>query len=496
MKRVLVGGMHHESNTFNPILTGRDDIRVLRGPEIFRQIGEGSIYGSIATLQAAGYEVVPTLIARAVPNGEWERPYYEELRKELLDGIRNAGHLDAICLSLHGSMRVQGIGEAEGDILQAVRALYPDIPLFSSLDMHATVTRRMISYVDGFVGYKCAPHTDTFETGQHAARMVIKTLEQNVQAKMAVCRVPMLIAGEQSETSVEPMLSLMKTLRELEKQPKIMALSYLLGFPWADCEENGVVALVVTEDDQELADTTASMLARLFWDTREKFGFYNETHDPAKALSICLAQARDTFPVVISDSGDNPTAGSSGDVTNFLRMILADNEASSLQPPLIYQCFYDPIIVEKAIQVGVGGTMTADLGALYDKEKSRPIHATMVVESIVRDWVGAPGTDMALVHMGGVDVVVTSRHVGAYDPDMMRALGVVPEERKIIVVKLGYLEPEIRAISRYSVMALTDGSSNEILTDLPYQYIERPVFPLDTDFEPTFEILKKRDHCS
>ncbi len=491
MKRVLVGGMHHESNTFNPILAGRDDIRVLRGQEIFAQIGEGSIYGSISTLQAAGYEVVPTLIARAVPNGEWERPYYEQLREELLEGIRNAGHLDAICLSLHGSMRVQGIGEAEGDILQAVRALCPDIPLFSSLDMHATVTQRMISYADGFIGYKCAPHTDTFETGQHAARMVIDVLERNVQAKMAVCRVPMLIAGEQSETSVEPMLSLMKTLRELEKQPKIMALSYLLGFPWADCEENGVVALVVTEDDQELADSTASMLARLFWDTREKFGFYNETHDPAKALSICLAQARDTFPVVISDSGDNPTAGSSGDVTNFLHMILANDEASSLQPPLLYQCFYDPKLVQKAIQAGEYATIEADLGAYFDTEKSKPIHTEMIVKSIVLNWEGAPGTNMVLVHMGGVDVVVTSRHVGAYDPNMMRALGVVPEKRKIIVVKLGYLEPEIRAISRYSVMALTNGSSNEVLADLPYEHIDRPVFPLDIDFEPSFEILKK-----
>ena len=29
-KRVFVGGLHHESDTFNPIITGRDEIRVTR----------------------------------------------------------------------------------------------------------------------------------------------------------------------------------------------------------------------------------------------------------------------------------------------------------------------------------------------------------------------------------------------------------------------------------------------------------------------------------
>ncbi|MDD4302171.1 MAG: M81 family metallopeptidase, partial [Sphaerochaeta sp.] len=57
---------------------------------------------------------------------------------------------------------------------------------------------------DGFVGYKCAPHTDTYETGIHAALMVIRTLESGKRPTMAMVRIPMLIAGEQSETSVEP----------------------------------------------------------------------------------------------------------------------------------------------------------------------------------------------------------------------------------------------------------------------------------------------------
>ena len=177
-KRVLVGGMHHESDTFNPITTGVDDIWVLRGKELLESKGQSSVCGAIATLKSAGYEVLPALIARAVPNGEWDKDYYLKLKGEFLQAIKDALPLDALCLSLHGSMRVREIGEAEGDLLEDIRKICPDIPVLSSLDMHATISERMLKYVDGYVGYKCAPHTDTYETGVHAANMTIQTLEK------------------------------------------------------------------------------------------------------------------------------------------------------------------------------------------------------------------------------------------------------------------------------------------------------------------------------
>jgi microcystin degradation protein MlrC len=79
---------------------------------------------------------------------------------------------------------------------------------------------------------------------------------------------------------------------------------------------------------------------------------------------------------------------------------------------------------------------------------------------------------------------------------MMRALGVCPEKCKVIVVKLGYLEPEIRAIARRSIMVLTDGSSNEIFTRLPYRNLRRPIYPLDPETECDFSFLNgvKNEH--
>ena len=488
-KRVFVGGLHHESDTFNPIITGRDEIWITRGKALFEK-RESSASGIINTLIAAGYEVIPSLVARAVPNGVWDHAYYLELKNELLQKLEEAGKIDAICLSLHGSMRVDGIGEAEQDLLEAIRAIQPEVPLFSSLDMHATLTRRMSHACDGFVGYKCAPHTDTYETGIHAALMVIRTLESGKKPTMAATRIPMLIAGEQSETSVEPMKSLIEELRKKEQNEGILACSYLLGFPWADGNESSVHAVVVTQNNQELADNLSKELAELFWNRRSEFGFYNETRMPDQAIEATKHSIdQGVYPVVISDSGDNPTAGSSGDVTNFLELLLRDTVLSNLEPPLLYQGFYDPEVVSLALQAGVGTTFSCELGAKFDTVKSSPIRTSVTVRAIKQHWEGANNADLVLLLVNGVDVVVTSKHVGCYDPEMMRALGVEPKQLKAIVVKLGYLEPEIRAIAKRSMMALTTGSSDELFSRLPYEHIPRPIYPLDKDFEAELELI-------
>ena len=74
-----------------------------------------------------------------------------------------------------------------------------------------------------------------------------------------------------------------------------------------------------------------------------------------------------------------------------------------------------------------------------------------------------------------------SRHIGFIGPDMFYALGVDPLKRKLITVKLGYLTAFHKEIAAKTFMALSTGSSNEILESLPYNKVKRPLFPLDKD---------------
>lgn len=489
MKRVLIGGMHHESNSFNPIIAGEDDFRVIYGKDIFHNIRENdSISGIIATLKEAECEVIPTVFARAVPNGEVDYDFYMKIKNKIVEMAKEANEekpLDAITLALHGSMRVRGLGEAEGILLEELRDLFPNIPIYSALDMHTTMTNKMYNNCDGFVGYKCAPHTDCTETGIHAAKMTLKTLNEGIKGTSAWVRVPILIAGEQSATATEPMITLINQLRKIEKQKGIMAASYLMGFPWADNKDSSVAVYVVTEDDQELADKTAIELAKLIWSKRNEFEFHTETYPQKKALDKAFKGLLEgDTPIYISDSGDNPTAGASSDCTDFIKLILSDKRAQDLKHPIIYGGFYDPEAT-KSCEGKVGQEITIDFGAKFDTTTSTPVRATGIVKSYFKDWSRNkfPKGDLALFSTGGVDIVLAEQHVGYTDPQMFVDLGLDPKEAEIIICKLGYLTPGHEALAKRSIMALTKGNTNEDLKSIDFKLVKRPIFPLDEDFE-------------
>lgn len=487
--KVLVGGLHHESDTFNPIITTEKDVRILRGEELINHRGEDSITGIIETLKSNNIEVVPTLLARAVPNGEWDPVLYESLKSEIIEKAME-NKVDGICLALHGSMRIKGKGEAEGDILESIRKIYPHTPIVTSLDMHATVSKKMLDNADAFVGYKTAPHVDERETGVKAAELLIHALNGG-RLTMSAFHIPFLVAGEKSETSVKPMNEIMERVKKEEREDKILSISLLMGFPWADTADGGVTVIAVTNGDKEKANKIASSVAEYFWRRREEFVFYNETKMPEEAPSrIMELIGQGKCPVVVSDSGDNPTAGSSQDNTEFLKILLSFSSIKELDPPLVYQAFYDPELLEKCFIVGEGNIVEGELGALFDKEKSSPLKVRSRVKKLLRNWGETYKTDLALIDVEGIDVIVTNQHVGCYEVKMMDALGIDIRERKAVVVKLGYLEIEIRTLASSSFMVLTKGSSDEILERLPYKKIRRPIWPLDKEGDFKLQLIK------
>lgn len=294
---------------------------------------------------------------------------------------------------------------------------------------------------------------------------------------MSAFRIPMLIAGEKSETSTEPMKSIMARVREREKEAE--SVSLFMGFPWADVEENGVTALCVSAISKSHAASIALDIANTFCKYKDDFKFCCEAYEELEALAKCKEYiSQKSFPIIISDSGDNPTAGSSGDVTNFLRRILADNYLTTLKPPLIYQAFYDPEVVDLAFNSGKDSSIKGYLGAKFDNIKSKPIEFEGKVIALCPSY---NNKRIALIRIKGIDVVVTSAHMGCYEVEMMESLGVVAKDRRVIVVKLGYLEPELKAIANKSILALTDGSSNELFERLEYKKLPRPFYPLDKD---------------
>ena len=101
-----------------------------------------------------GMKSFPPFFARAVPNGVINPDLYYELKNEMIARMVSVEGADGVTLALHGSMRVKGLGEAEGDLLEAIRQIFPDIPIVVALDMHATVSEKMLKHADAFCGYK------------------------------------------------------------------------------------------------------------------------------------------------------------------------------------------------------------------------------------------------------------------------------------------------------------------------------------------------------
>jgi microcystin degradation protein MlrC len=484
--RIVIGGMNHESNTLNPIITGEDDFVIFRGDEMLDKgmLPYYSSTGIIETLRAAGCEIVPTVLARAVPNGVVSADLYRRLKAEMLQRAKEAraqGPVDGVCLALHGSMKVEGLGCAEGDLLAALREILPGIPLTVALDMHATITDEMLACADGFVGYKTAPHVDCRETGSHAARMLLESLKSGKRLTSARRSVPVLIAGEKSESEAEPMKSLIAACRAAEKEKGVLAASYLLGFPWADDEHEAVTALVTTMDDRPTADAVAVRLANGFWQRREDFIFRSEYYDSGKSMEVAYdAVLRGgQSPVFVSDSGDNPTAGSTGDSTELLERILATmDRVDSLPTPLLYSGFYDAKATAACVAAGQGAMVDIEVGGTWDRVNGKRIALKAKVLKTVRGY-GPYKSDLALVAHRNLMIVLTSKHIGFGDEELLPALGVDAKAHCLVVVKLGYLEACFRDIAARAIMATSRGCSNEVLESIPFRRLTRPLYPLD-----------------
>jgi microcystin degradation protein MlrC len=424
-----------------------------------------------------------------VPNGVVSAAFYAARKAELLDAARAArerGPIDGICLALHGSMKVEGGLCVEGDLCLSLRELFPLVPFTAALDMHATVTPALLRAVDAFAGYKTAPHTDSYETGVLAAEMLLAALATGKKLYTASQSVPVMIAGEKSETDGEPMASLIQSCKDIEGKNGALAASILLGFPWADCEYNGVTALVSAfAEDAAAADHAARALAAEFWRRRREFRFRTEAYDTRGALAAAYhaVLSNGEKPVFVSDSGDNPTAGATGDATELLEAIVATMaEADRLPTPLLYSGFYDAPAAAACVRSGEGATVDITLGGNWDTVNGKKLPLAVTVKRVVRGY-GPYRADVVLVSHRNLLITVTSKHIGFGDGDLLPSLGLNAADYCLVVVKLGYLEPCFRAIAARAILATTRGCSNDVLERRPYKRVTRPIYPLDPDME-------------
>lgn len=464
--KIAVGGIHTECSTYSPVLMAVEDFRVLRGSDLL-----GAEYFNF--LKADGVEHLPLLHARAVPGGPVSRVAYDAFKSEFLDLLKASLPVDGLYLAMHGAMNVEGMDDAEGDWISAARALVgPDVVIAASYDLHGNVSQKIIDQLDIFAGYRTAPHIDVRETMVRAWSMLVDALKTGKRPGVAWVPVPVLWPGERTSTEDEPAKALYAVLPELDRRDGVLDANLMVGYVWAD-EPRATACAVVTASDKAAAAKAAEEIALSYWDAREDFRFGPVT-GPLDAM-LDIAEKTQTRPVILADSADNPTGGGVGDRADVLNALIARGFDGALIAGIT-----DRPAVEACFAVGKGATLSLSIGGSLDTSS---LPATVEAEVLTLADNSVAAERQAVVAIGGITVVLAARRRPYHNIADFTLLGLDPAVVRLLVVKSGYLSPELAPIANPNLMALTQGVVNQDIEGLVSNRRARPAFPFDRDFD-------------
>jgi microcystin degradation protein MlrC len=228
-KRVLTLGIRHESNTFSTLPVKKSDFKVWRGEDLLKDLKWPDVF------KEAGIEVIPTLNAYAWPGGIVEGEAFESFMNEILDSIKNAGHLDGIYMDMHGALHVEGYDDAQVTLINKIRELAGDEVLISgSFDLHGNLSPDFVEKIDLITAYRTAPHRDAEETRIRAARMLVDAMNHGWKPHIEYIEIPILVPGEKSITEVEPLKSVYGQISAVTSMEGLIDASIFAGYCWAD----------------------------------------------------------------------------------------------------------------------------------------------------------------------------------------------------------------------------------------------------------------------
>ena len=483
--RVAIAGIKHETNTFSTVKTKLEDYSPLYGQEIidFYDGTRTEIGGFIDALREARIEIIPTIAASATPAGPINQKDFEHMIETVLKGIREAGKVDGVLLALHGAMVAQGIPEAEGTILKAVRDLVgPSTPVITTLDLHALISQMMIDNCDAVFGYDTNPHIDMYERGREAAETMTATLKGEIKPVVAHKKAPMMPPTINQRTTEGPMTKLLERAFQMEEDPPVINACLFPAFPYADVERVGSAAVVVTDDDPSLAKELADELGDLFWSLRDEF------LKPLTPIPEAVKRAIEApeGPVILADVADNPGGGAPGDGTEILRELIRQGAKN-----VGIATIKDPEAVRRAEEAGVRGTLTMEIGGKTDGFHGEPIRVTATVRTLTDGYfirkAGGVGVRVnvgktAVIDVDGIEVILTERSHAPNDPEIYRRNGIEPTDKKTLVLKSrGHFRAAYEPFSKDVIEVDAPGLTTPNLDWFTYTNVPQPLWPLDKE---------------
>jgi len=468
--KIAIGAMLCEGNSLTPVLTRFEDFDYAAGEEMFEKVAVMDL------LKERNCEVVPTIYAHALPGGAVIKEDFLKLANQMVSRLPEEG-LDGIWIYLHGAMCVENLGSAEEYLLKMIREKVGyGIPISLAMDFHADNSNLTVKLANCITGYRTAPHCDREETERRAMEILFRLIDKKILPKPQIARANVIICGDAVQTSLEPMKGIMEMAEELEKTDGMLSVQVFNGQPWIDEEYTGPNFVVTHEYDEKLALEYAEKLADRFYEERHNFGFLTEAVEPIEAIKLAMEAKEKT--VFISDSGDNTTAGAAGDNAFMLNKIAELGAKNVLIAGIM-----DSAACDKCYEAEIGDMLELQIGgSLSDTAEKATIKGKLIHKGDILSYMYNNAGPSATVDCGDYTVVITKNRAALCRPDIFDSIDLDYKKYSIVVVKLGYLFPELAKEAERAILAFTPGASTERLADMGLKRIRRPMFPLDDNF--------------
>jgi microcystin degradation protein MlrC len=185
--------------------------------------------------------------------------------------------------------------------------------------------------------------------------------------------------------------------------------------------------------------------------------------------------ASNANPVFLSDAGDNITGGGVGDVPVVLEEMINAGVRDA-----VYAAIVDREAVATCYECGTGMQVRLELGGKLDTVNGAPL---AMDGRVVHVRHGIVGGRQAVVESRGLRIVITEERTAFTTVRQFEDLRIDLSECSIVGVKLGYLFPELQEVARHALLAMSPGVINPAVTELSYNSIRRPIYPLDPSME-------------
>ena len=432
--RVAIAHFSHETCTFCP--GGDTDVERwtrIRPPYTGDEVFEASAYtrGFVGRVREyGGVELIGLESPAGVFGGSsasWStRDAFEHFMDLILTDLRRSLPVDGVYLALHGAMAVREIPRPEAEIARRVREVVgPDVPIVGTFDLHGNEDEEFLRWANMAFVTKRYPHYDAYIQGERAARMLIATMRGEFEPTTAT-RKPGIITGTVLQwTGQSPSMDIMERARRWEAREDDAYVSVFYGFPWSDVPDVGATVMVMTNDDQALADRIADDMNDFIWRVREEFAAGTFPKPNAAVRQVLRAVAAGRTPVAVGDYSDR-----SGEATHILRELMEQNVAGVLYAPL-----RDERVIEALIESGasVGDAFSMDVGGFAGPASGSPVRIAGRL-AYLGAW-GVHDTVAAIEYGDRNMLIITPALVQVTEPQSLAFGPIQPDAYQVIVVK-------------------------------------------------------------